>query len=416
VSKVAPIRRQRWRPKDTALRRILFVDDEPHVLTGLRNSLRARRNEWECVFLSDPGSAIAALAERPFDVVVSDMRMPKVDGAQVLAAAKRLQPRAARIILSGQTELDSVKSIFVAHVFLAKPCDPEALQKVVDRSCQLLALLDRDDLRAAIGAVEMLPPAPRTYVELTLLLARGEPCVADVARIIERDLALSAKVLQLSSSAFFGLPRKITSLTEAVAYLGTLTLKNLALAVETFSSSLPTDLSAAERDALSRYSLRTGRLARRLAGPDTRKAEEAFLAGLLHAVGQLLPISSESLSPQKEPYWPLFGAYLLGLWGLPHAIIEAIAHHQNPRALPHDSFELVDIVHLAHHLAMNPMCSGLPPGLDREHLAALGYDDQVLQNSIADARRCLEEDDRSTAAAPLRELPMNETRRRGEEK
>jgi HD-like signal output (HDOD) protein len=297
------------------------------------------------------------------------------------------------MILSGQTELDSVmKSVFVAHVFMAKPCDTGALQKVVDRSCHLLALLDRDDLKAVLGSVEMLPAAPRTYLELTQLLARHDSTVSEVSTVIERDLALSAKILQLSNSAFFGLPRKITSIAEAVTYLGTVTLKNLALALETFSSTLRPGLSPSEMDALSTFSLRVGRIARLLSGKNKRKAEEAFLAGLLHAVGRLLPVSAESLRDFEEPYWPLLGAYLLGLWGLPHPIIEAIAYHQKPRSLPHEAFELVDLLHVSHHLAMSGPPGQVPAGLDLDHLRAVGFDDRKLDEAIASIAPCFDEE------------------------
>jgi HD-like signal output (HDOD) protein len=284
-----------------------------------------------------------------------------------------------------------MKSVFVAHVFMAKPCDTGALQKVVDRSCRLLALLDRDDLKAVLGSVEMLPAAPRTYLELTQILARHDSTVSEVSTVIERDLALSAKILQLSNSAFFGLPRKITSIAEAVTYLGTVTLKNLALALETFSSTLRPGLSQQEMDELSKFSLRVGRIARLLSGKDKRKAEEAFLAGLLHAVGRLLPVAAENLRDFEEPYWPLLGAYLLGLWGLPHPIIEAIAYHQKPRTLPHETFELVDLLHVSHHLAMAP--SGqVPTGLDRDHLRAVGFGEEKLDEAMASVVPCFDEE------------------------
>lgn len=374
------------------MKRILFVDDDKSVLAGLRNALRARRSEWDCVFASSPELALAELERTAFDVVVSDMRMPKLDGTAVLAAAKQLQPKAVRMILSGQTELDSVmKSVFVAHVFLAKPCDTEALQKAVERSCHLLTLLERDDLKSVLGAVEMLPSAPQTYLQLTQILARQDSTIPEVAAVIEHDLALSAKLLQLSNSAFFGLPRKITSIADAVTYLGTVTLKNLALALETFSTTLRPGLSQGEMEELSRFSLRVGGIARLLSGKDKRKAEEAFLAGLLHAVGRLLPVSAETLRDCDDPYWPLLGAYLLGLWGLPHPIIEAIAYHQKPRTLHHETFELVDLLHLSHHLAMTSQPDQAPAGLDRDHLRAVGFDDPKLDEAMASVRHCFDD-------------------------
>ena len=196
--------------KANAVKRILFVDDDPNVLSGLRNVLRSKRHEWDMDFANGPEEALAKVAEKSFDVVVSDMRMPRMDGATLLAKVKQLQPRAVRMILSGQTELESVmKSVFVAHMFLSKPCDPLVLRSVVDRACQLNAILNSDELRGAAGKVEMLPAAPKTYMALNEALASPTCAVTDVVRIIERDVGLCAKLLQLSNSAFFGLSRKI---------------------------------------------------------------------------------------------------------------------------------------------------------------------------------------------------------------
>ena len=244
----------------TALKHILFVDDEPNVLSGLRNVLRSQRRQWEMVFALGPEEALAKLAEQPFDVVVSDMRMPQMDGATLLSEVKRLQPKAVRIILTGQTEQETVlKSVFIAHMFLSKPCDPGLLKRVVDRACRLNSILNSEELRAAAGRVDMLPTAPKTYAALNEALIRPNCTVDDVARIIERDVGVCAKILQLVNSAFFGLPRKITSLNEAVTYMGTLTIKNLAMALEAFSSaSRSCGLSKDGLNALQDHSLLAG--------------------------------------------------------------------------------------------------------------------------------------------------------------
>jgi HD-like signal output (HDOD) protein len=166
-----------------------------------------------------------------------------------------------------------------------------------------------------------------------------------------------------------------------VTYLGTATVKSLALALETFSQTVCPGLSQNELDAFAAFSLRVAQIARLLAGNDKRKGDEAFVAGLLHAVGRLLPTSREALREIEEPGWPLLGAYLLGLWGIPHPIIEAIAHHQKPHLVPHDNFELVDVLHVAHHLAR--ATDGAPHELDRDHLRSVGFDDDKLDKAMA---------------------------------
>jgi HD-like signal output (HDOD) protein/CheY-like chemotaxis protein len=370
------------------LKRILFVDDDPNVLTGLRNVLRSKRREWDMVFAIGPDEALAKIAEGPFDVVVSDMRMPRMDGATLLAKIKQLQPRAVRMILSGQTELESVmKSVFIAHMFLSKPCDPALLQQVVDRACRLQAILNSDELRASAGKVEMLPAAPKTYVALNEALMAANCSVAVVARIIEHDVGLCAKLLQLVNSAFFGLPRRISSLGETVTYLGIVTIKNLALALETFSTAAGgSGLSEAALLALQNHSLLTGQIARQIEAKDPKKAEEAFLAGVLHEVGWLVKVKDPP--PVKPVDRTLLGAYLLGLWGLPHPIMEAVAYHKEPRLLAHSTAELVDIIYVADHLAYEMGGSQTAEQkLDLAYLAGIGIDEAQLSGMRAAATK-----------------------------
>jgi HD-like signal output (HDOD) protein len=369
------------------MKRILFVDDEPNVLAGLRNALRPQRHQWEMVFALGPEEALAKVDQLTFDVVVSDMRMPHMDGAALLGEIKRRQPRAVRMILTGQTEQESVlKSVFIAHMFLSKPCEPEHLKRVVDRACNLNSILNSEELRAAAGRVDMLPAAPSTYVALNEALIKANCSVKDVARIIERDVGLCAKILQLVNSAFFGLPRKIISLTEAVTYLGTLTIKNLAMALEAFSAaSGKCDLSNDELLALQEHSLLSGQIARQIAGADKTKAEEFFLAGVLHEVGWLVRVPPEQKERPDHVGRALLGAYLLGLWGLPHPITEAVAYHREPHLMAHSSFELADGVYIAHHLAAEQRGESCE-GLDLGHLSRIGIGTIELDRMRAIAR------------------------------
>jgi HD-like signal output (HDOD) protein/ActR/RegA family two-component response regulator len=360
------------------LKRILFVDDDANVLTGLRNVLRTKRREWDMVFAIGPEDALANLAKGSFDVVVSDMRMPRMDGATLLGKVKEIQPWAVRMILSGQTELESaMKSVFVAHTFLSKPCDPALLQSVVDRACRLNSILRSDELRATAGKVQMLPTAPKTYVALNGALAVPTCTVATIVQIIERDVGLSAKLLQLVNSAFLGLPKRISSLGDTVTYLGFATIKNLALALETFSAAAKiSGLSEAKLAAIQDHSFLTGQIAQQIEASATKKVEGAFLAGVLHEVGCLLNVKQETDEAIERE---LLGAYLLGLWGLPHAIMEAVAYHKKPHTVAHSAFELVDVIYIADHLATEAR-DGVADEqtLDIEYLAGIGVDGTQL--------------------------------------
>jgi HD-like signal output (HDOD) protein len=201
--------------------------------------------------------------------------------------------------------------------------------------------------------------------------------VESIVQIIERDVGLSAKLLQLVNSAFFGLPKRISSLKDTVTYLGFATIKNLALALETFSAAAKTSgLSDAKLIALQEHSLLTGQIAQQIDARAMKRIDGAFLAGVLHEVGCLLDVKQ---TPEEALFEPvereLLGAYLLGLWGLPHAIIEAVAYHKQPHLVAHSTFELVDIIYVADHLATEVRGGGSDEQkLDLDYLRGMGID------------------------------------------
>jgi DNA-binding NarL/FixJ family response regulator len=336
------------------LKRILFVDDDPNVLTGLRNVLRTKRREWEMVFALGPEEALANLSKGSFDVVVSDMRMPRMDGATLLGKVKELQPWAVRMILSGQTELESaMKSVFVAHMFLSKPCDPALLQSVVDRACRLNSILRSDELRATAGKVQMLPTAPKTYVALNGALAVPTCSVATIVQIIERDVGLSAKLLQLVNSAFFGLPKRISSLTDTVTYLGFATIKNLALALETFSAAAKTSgLSEARLMALQDHSLLTGQIAQQIDTSMTKKGRGCVSGG---------GTSRGWVFAQREPHTRA-GSLRAGRAGAPRCLsawtVGLAPRHHRSRRLPQEAppGRPFRVRVGGHHLRRRPPC------------------------------------------------------------
>jgi HD-like signal output (HDOD) protein/CheY-like chemotaxis protein len=376
-------------------RRILFADDEANVLQGLRSVLRPQRHEWDMVFATGGPAALDEIKKTAFDVVITDMRMPVVDGAEVLRQTKELQPKAVRLVLSGQTDAETaLKTVFTAHQFLAKPCDIEKLRSVVTRACHLNELITSDDLRGLAGDVSILPAAPRTYLAITHKLADPTCSISEVAGIVEREPALCAKVLQVVNSAFFGLPRTVSSITQATNYLGTLALRNLALAMETVAAASRAKLPLSNQELLAfqTNSLLTGLLGRRWFAADRRKADEAFVAGMLRDMGHLvLAVQGRDAAASPACHGAL-GAYLLGLWGIPHGVLEPVAFHEHPERVEHDKLEVVDIVHLADQIAAelmpSPFQSAATP-LDLERLAQLGASAAEVGQLRADAKELL---------------------------
>src|SRR5205823_2460457 len=171
-----------------------------------------------------------------FDVILTDIRVPGMNGIDLLARTQELYPGVVRIVLSGQSDRDlMLKSAFNAHQYLSKPCDAAALTATIARAVALKATFTDKSLQALVSGAGTLPSIPSLYDELMRRLQDPDCCAQDMADIIARDAAMTAKILQLANSAFFGIPRRIADPKDAVLYLGLDTVKSLALNVGVFS-------------------------------------------------------------------------------------------------------------------------------------------------------------------------------------
>jgi HD-like signal output (HDOD) protein len=380
----------------TRRQRVLFVDDESSILEGLRAVLRPQRREWDMVFALGGPAGKQEVESSKFDVVVTDMRMPIVDGAALLTRVKELQPHAVRLVLSGQTDPQTaMKSVFTAHQFLAKPCDVEKLRSVVKRCCELNELLAAEELKSLAGDVSLLPAAPSTYLSISRVVADPGSGIQDVARIIEGEPTLCAKLLQVTNSAFFGLPHTVTSISQAATYLGSLALRDLALAMETLSSAQRrgSALPPASHRAFQLNAVAVALLGRRWYVSDKRKADDAFIAGMLRDMGHLVLAAHARRCPEDVAQHAALSAYLLGLWGIPHAVLEAVAYHEEPSRLEHETLELVDVVHVCDALVgeVAPSPFQAPPLLDETRLATLGVSPTRLSELRVQAMDVLRE-------------------------
>lgn len=358
------------------MKRVLFVDDEPHLLDGLRGRLWRNRDAWQMEFVSSGEAALETLQRSECDVIVTDIRMPHMDGAQLLRHVMQRHPHVIRIALSGYTEMEAaLRALPVAHQFLSKPCEGDVIENVLERACGLQSLLGDSTIRDAVGAVGDLPSTPRIHSALTRMLTDPEVDQRAIAAVIEQDPAVSARVLQVVNSAFFGLAHPITNLTHAVLHLGIETVKNLTLTVEVSRSfRIQRKFSL---DLLQQHSYLTAKIAGVLVTGHTT-AQDAFTAALPHDVGKLVLASkmperfAEALRLSAERSIVLHevehelhgfthaeaGAYLLGLWGLPYPIVEAVAHHHAPWRVKQCGFDTLAAIHVADHLAWELLPQG----------------------------------------------------------
>lgn len=351
--------------------RVMFVDDEPNVLSGLRRMLRPLRDEWQMVFKADGQAALDALAESPCDVVVSDMKMPGMDGAQLLSAVNENYPNTIRIALSGQTDSHMIyRCVQHAHQYLAKPCDSDALVGAVRRALALRSLLQDEALEQIISELSSLPSLPEAYDKIMGELQSDDPSLQEVARIVESDVAMTAKILQLVNSAFFGLARHLSSPAEAAMYLGVDVLKSLVLTTGVFSQFDDSDIDTGNLKSIWNHSAQVGALAKGiviLETDDKLLADYALMGGLLSDVGKLVFATSfpdkfasicnivdDVARPEFEVEREVIGhshtevgAYLIGLWGLPNQVVESVAYHHEPAACVDAGFTPLTAVHAA---------------------------------------------------------------------
>ncbi|MFC4308938.1 HDOD domain-containing protein [Steroidobacter flavus] len=353
------------------MKRVLFVDDEVALLDGLRGRMRPLRSRWEMVFVESGPRAIAELELSPVDVIVADMRMAGMDGAQLLTQVRQRWPGVVRIVMSGYAEEEqSARLLSIAHQYLSKPCDTRVLQNVIERCLLLQDLLAEPELRGIIGRLGHLPSAPRTYSRLQQLVQSSDVSVRKVATLVYEDPAVCAKVLQVVNSSFFRLARRITNIEQAITYLGVNAIRTLVICSEVFSSWRPSQsLPGFEPEALQERAHRVASAACALANNSMR--DDALLAGLLHNIGhwillqespqrfeQALTLARTAHLPLEEAERRVFGAshaqigaYLLGLWGLPHSVIEAVAFQHCPQRVGQSCYDVLAILATARKLS-----------------------------------------------------------------
>jgi putative nucleotidyltransferase with HDIG domain len=385
-------------------KRILFVDDEPMILDGLKRMLRPLREEWEMVFVTSGIDALKLMSQTPFDVVVSDMRMPQMNGAELLAEVLKRHPQTVRLILSGHADQDLIlKCVGSTHQYLAKPCRPDDLKAAIERASDLNQSLKDKGLRQLISCMQRVPSMPLLYLQIVEKLQDPEIGLDVIGDIIGKDLGMTAKILKLVNSSFFGLARQISSPAEAVSQVGAEMIKSLVLSVHAFSQFETKKAGGFSIDALWQHSQKTARLAQaiaRMEDCEQKLVDEAFVGGLLHDIGKLVLASSfpddyaRILKIGREGTLPLvtaeentFGAnhaevggYLLGLWGLPVPVVEAIALHHNPTECTHMGFSPLTAVHAANALVNfdGPRERVfVSEKLDSSYLKLLGLDDRL---------------------------------------
>jgi putative nucleotidyltransferase with HDIG domain len=397
--------------------RVLLVDADAPALRAMARLVRHLRPDCAVAIHADGRAAIADLDAKLSDLVIADIGLPGVSGIEVLRHARARRPEAIRVAVSGFVSPPAQLAIVMklAHRFLDKPLSTELLQEVIDRAEALYRDVPSIDDRGALIAATDLPSAPVLYARLRQVLADPDRSVTQLADLIRRDDAMSARVLQVASSALYGATFQTTNVFDAVLRVGSRTLQSLALSVGAFRSFGVSDHCAGfDIDVHEAHAFLVARIAARIV--PSAQAEDAFAMALLHDIGKLVFASRRAA--QFAPVLAMAavegkalavvetetgfashataGARLLGAWGLPASLVDAVAHHHNPTLLGATAWGAPPAVHVADVLAHEVAASrGIVPAsavpmIDHALLMSLG----VAGNLDAWRTIAVEESDR----------------------
>lgn len=385
------------------MKKIIFVDDEPNILQGLKRMLRSMRKEYEMFFAEGGNEALKIMEVEDIDVVVSDMRMPGMDGAELLSKIQSRHPQTIRIMLTGQADEESVmRTVGVVHQFLAKPCDPTRLKEILQKTSALQDLLSNGKLKNIVSQIRSLPSLPTTFTELQKAVSDPEVTIDTVAAIVEKDVAMCAKVLQLVNSSFFGLFTSVDTPSRAVSLLGLDTIKALVLSVGIFSQvNAKENVHSTEK--LFNHSVMVSKFAKKIAeleSNDSSLISDSLLAGILHDIGKLIFMSqlpeeyTEVITTANHSSIQVtdaergivgcchedIGAYLAGLWGFNSDIVEAIGFAHRLNEYPIESFSPAIAVHVAdcvYYKHKPDEVIGVVPVINNAILAELGLESRI---------------------------------------
>jgi len=379
-------------------RRVLFVDDEMSILRAIKRSFF---NTKYTVFIGNGAKeGLKILSENQIDVVVSDVKMPEMDGITFLSEVKLLYPNIDRIILSGFVEKESVLKAIVLGVafdYITKPWENDVLFEKLEYIFLMRERLSNKNLVTFLNSIETLPKIPEIYGEFNSAV-ENDKSFKEISEIIGKDIAISTKVLQLVNSAFYA-RTKIGSIEQALQIIGLNGIKNILL-----YSSLSKDLilNKGQKEELEYYDNLTFvvnklfiRVYQAIKGENP--PQEFYMLGMILYIGKIillcyfydryLEIKEKMKSDKNMTFWEAqislnfgdcthieIGAYFLSLWNFPLEYFQVIFNYMTPYTAPDELREVIYMLNIAKKYGE----SNLPDVID-DVLNSKKYDTQIKE-------------------------------------
>ena len=328
---------------------------------------------WIVTVAATGSQALLELERRPQDVVVADVDAGTADAASLLCAISERWPSTSRIALCGSLECSTRPyqlALPAAHQYIFRESAASEFHEAVERCLRLQDLLSQPGLRAVIGSVHRLPPRPRTFARLQVMMSHRNVTPKKICAVIEADAAITAKLLQLANCAMFHEREPIRNIEQALVRLGFLGLRNLVMCAEVLNGWRRATHGALDLDSMQAHVQRVARVTAALTA-GSHCSDEAVLAAFLHDIGYWLLVQERPAQldqaaalavstdiPMQEAERCILGtshaeigAYLLGLWGMPNTLVEAIAHHHTPELVGVARFNTLSALAVALALA-----------------------------------------------------------------
>ncbi len=386
------------------MRRILFVDDEPQILKSL---IRLFMDSKYDIITAESGlQALEILQSTEVNMIISDMRMPGMDGYQLLTKIKEKYPRIMRVILSGYSDDKIVLNALqknVAKLYMFKPWDNDQLTALVDQMFETEYVLNSVNLLALINNIESLPAMKSNYQRI-LRLIDEDMDMSVIGSAIESDASIAAKILHVANSAFFN--AKTGSVKQAVTYIGLEYTKKLVMSTSLIDAMQDSSTDGDMIASMWKVSFTSNRLldflyVRHL----NKKVPDAFsTAALLQNIGSVLLLkffradylrlrqvsrnsNRDYIDSEKEIFKVTHaeaGAYLLGWWDFPYPFVEAALYHHEPFHKSIVNRELLLCTHIANKYAVDMVGDKKQYDFQEEAFEALNIKKSDFEDSLVD--------------------------------
>ncbi len=358
---------------------ILFVDDESVLLEFYKSYFKFREG-WNAHLCSDPLSVQEILKNEPIDIIVSDLNMPGINGAELLSTVAENFPWVIRVILTSEANNNlSLKAVKYAHRCLKKPVNMAEIESEIENTLLVYKSEISRIVRTVLTGLDSIPVMPKVYTELISEIKKGEEAsLHKIGDLVAEDPGMSMNILRVVNSPYFGSELTINKPEHAVTMLGLNVVKNLILTAELIDIfPLSPENSSLVDDIIHHSTLCSCLMTEIFAHEELNgkvskeDVEIAGSIGMFHDVGKIVLASEfpdlyqkvtaihhhsdERLSSIEWQHLGVshaeVGAYLMSLWGLSSKVAKTIAIHCSASKENRKRDIFMRAIHYSNHIA-----------------------------------------------------------------